>query len=48
MALRPNILISRRNFLRACLKILQLLEKCLLEITGMDCITPATGGGRAR
>src|ERR1700757_4677767 len=30
---------------QGCLKILQLLEKCLLEITGMDCITlqPAAG-----
>src|SRR5258705_13096389 len=30
---------------QGCLKILQLLEQCLLEITGMDCITlqPAAG-----
>jgi len=30
---------------QGCLKVLQLLEKCLLEITGMDAITlqPAAG-----
>src|SRR5258707_13362284 len=30
---------------QGCLKILQLVEKCLLEVTGMDCITlqPAAG-----
>src|SRR6202166_1541370 len=33
---------------QGCLKILQLLEKCLLEITGMDSVTlqPAAGGQR--
>ena len=33
---------------QGCLKILSLLEKCLLEITGMDVITLATRGRSAR
>ena len=33
---------------QGCLKILQLLEKCLLEITGMDAVTLAARRGRAR
>jgi len=44
-ALPRSILINRRNFRKAASRFLRLLEKCLLEITGMDAITlqPAAG-----
>ncbi len=38
-AWRPNILSNRSEVSQGCLRILQVLEKCLLEITGMDAAT---------
>jgi len=45
-ALPRSILINRRNFRKAASRFFRLLEKCLLEITGMDAITLQPAAGR--